>query len=161
MNDWVKVCRAHCSRIKYVAEPMEWRQRPNHAQSYRATSVLLDDARIVIPGLQLQCEFRPSSIRGDYASFTLLYRGLRETHRVFQLEVYPRDRMSHRDAERTIYGPHILLGDPRLSCVVRPVVSAIEQADDPRWIGRFVRHSRVSNDGANALISVAGELFGS
>lgn len=48
---WIEDCRNRCKLIKYLAQEVDWVERPNHSGWLRATSLLLDESMTSIPGL--------------------------------------------------------------------------------------------------------------
>lgn len=137
--DWIEECVGYCKRIKYLAEEIEWSEKPNKSGWLRATSLLLDDSFESIPGLSFQGEFQPRR-KGDVYSFALMFTKEAQSRRVFMLEVYPRHVRSHMEDGVELFGSHIHLGDHRVEQVVKDVRGAVETLPIERWIRRFKAH---------------------
>lgn len=157
---WLDDCRQWCKQIKYLAEDIDWLEKPSHSGWKEATSILLDERRVTIPHLYFKGEFQAGRM-GDRVTYGLMHKEGKERRRVFMLEVWPPHQRSHRFKDGTpLFGPHIHLGDYRLEEVTRHVRSSITEAVERRWVDRFVRHARI-NDGRGIMIPPFGhDLFG-
>lgn len=149
--EWLDQCRALCQDVKYLSEPTDWSERPNHSGWLRADCRLLDQNRTSIPGLNLQCEYRLSHLGHEICGFGLMFRKGMDRYRVFFLEVYPAHVRSHKEPGKEIFGSHIHFGDARQQQITRPVYSGITNALSPQWIERFRRHAKTLNDGTNII----------
>lgn len=88
--------------------PMVWRDRSNHAGHRWCVTTIHDRFGIAIPGLTVQFEAR-APVRVDACLFLFsIYRNTRSgRHRVYQIEVCPREKRSHRMPDGTfLFGPH-------------------------------------------------------
>lgn len=160
---WLDESRALCRRAKYIGEEVAWVSRENHAGALYATAVLLDENRIVIPGLQFHGEVQNRRY-GPYQKYSLMFSKGGRRLRVFALEVMPATKRSHIEDGLEIFGPHIQLGDERedgLSHVAKQVLSQLDERSVNGWILRFQRHARVY-DGDNFPMTApfANDLFG-
>lgn len=142
---WLEDCRTWCKQIKYLAEEIEWSEKPSHSGWKEATSLLLDDRRVTIPHLYFKGEFQAGRM-GDRVTYGLMHKDGKERRRVFMLEIWPEHQRSHRFKDGTpLFGPHIHLGDYRLEEVTRHVRSSITGAAERGWVDRFVRHARIKS----------------
>lgn len=152
-QDWLSQCRAVCQAAKYVGEEVNWAPRPNHAGAVAAHAAILDRYHVALPGLSFLGEIQQRAW-GPYQKYSLMYRSGGVALRVFMLEVYPPHKRSHMSETGDVFGPHMHLGDERgtgSTQMVRPVKCRLDTASLVGWIGRFKRHSQVSNDGTNVL----------
>jgi len=103
------------SQRKEIVGSAVWTSRPNYAGSRVWAAPLADMQGITIPGLTLYMEVR-SPIYADACLylFTLLQRGTPNAPRLYQLEVCPPQKPSHRDAGQQFFGPHEHVGDEAL-----------------------------------------------
>ena len=160
-DDWLNECRAQCRRVKFLADQLDWSERPNHSSWMVATSALLDENRETIPSLYFKGEYMPGP-KGDKISYALMFTAGRKRHRVFMLEVYPPHVVAHTEGNIRIFGPHIHLGDDEFKCIVRGVIANIADAFSHRWVERFQRHARISDDGPHRVGNpFKNDLFGS
>ena len=150
--DALDECRDKCRAVKYVAEKVEWDDKANHVGSLIATSQLLDENHVSIPGLFFKGMFRSQRVSGDVYTFALMDTFGRDRRRVFMLEVYPTHVVSHRDKNGEVKGPHLHLGDSSLpNAVVRPIRGPLAGISISSWIERFRRHTRIRDNGPYRL----------
>lgn len=157
---WLDDCRAWCKQAKYLAEGLEWLEKPTHSGWKEATSLLLDERRVTIPQLYFKGEYQAGRM-GERVTYGLMYKDGKEKRRVFMLEIWPPHERSHKFKDGTpLFGPHIHLGDYRLDEITRHVRSKITMAAEQAWLDRFVRHARIK-EGRGALTTPFGDdLFG-
>ena len=105
--------------------PMVWREKQQQVNFRHCATTLHDAHGIAIPGLTVQFETRRPARVGDcYFMFGVYFSSQGGRWRVLQVEVYPRDKPSHREPDGTVYlGPHMHRGvqafpidDSRLDC---------------------------------------------
>jgi hypothetical protein len=83
-----------------------FRPKENHRNLIIGTAPLTDAAGISIVGMTLQIELRVATVVSDCLMTFSIFQLVGPTrHRAYQLEVCPRDKLSH-NGEKTIYGPH-------------------------------------------------------
>lgn len=156
---WLNDCRNLCRKIKYLSEELNWSERPNHSGWLEATSPLLDENRVTIPNLLFRGEYKPGRF-GERVSYSLMHIQQREQRRVFMLEIYPKHERSHMEPGKIIFGPHIHLGDDRLTKITKKVHSKLDNALLRRWLERFRRHARIlDNEHRKLLPPFSGDLF--
>ncbi|WP_218532909.1 hypothetical protein [Xanthomonas euvesicatoria] len=146
-----------------MGEQISWIDRVNHEGALIASSVMLDEDRVAIPGLQFHGEVQ-SRQYGPYQKYSLMLgRGGRKL-RVFALEVMPLHKRSHVEKGLVIFGPHIQLGDEReegLSHVAKKVMTRLDERSINGWIARFRRHARVYDSHDYPLLPpFSNDLFG-
>lgn len=90
---------------KLIYYPMADPVVANHTKYLCVSSDLLDSSGAIIPRLQLQIEWKNGGIECN-EKYTLFYFDER-WRRVFQIEVYSKSKLSHRDGEEKWYGPHL------------------------------------------------------
>ena len=157
---WLADCRAWCKQVKYLAEELEWAEKPSHSGWLEATSLLQDERRVTIPHLYFKGEYQAGRI-GERITYGLMHKEGKEKRRVFMLEVWPAHERSHKFKDGTpLFGPHIHLGDYRLEEITRQVRAAISGATEQAWIERFVRHARIKSGRGSLVSPFLGDLFG-
>lgn len=157
---WIDDCRQWCKQIKYLAEEMEWSEKPSHSGWLEATSLLLDDRRVTIPHLYFKGEYQTGRM-GDRVTYGLMYKEGKEKRRVFMLEVWPNHVRSHKFKDGTpLFGPHVHLGDYRLAEITKHVRALISSATEQRWVERFTRHARIENGRGVVSSPFVDDLFG-
>ncbi|QDW65820.1 hypothetical protein [Luteimonas granuli] len=149
---WREECRAKCQRVKYIGEEIAWAEKPNHAGWLKGFSTLLDDRFVTIPGLHFEGVYESLSVGGEVFRYGLFDTHGRDRHRVFQIEVYPRYQISHREKGRQVLGPHIHLGHKPPDAMVRPVLANLDAGQLKRWAYRFKRHAKISDSPRHALV---------
>ncbi|WP_040263731.1 hypothetical protein [Pseudomonas massiliensis] len=157
---WLDDCRKWCRQIKFIAEDIEWAEKPSHSGWKEATSLLLDERRVTIPHLYFKGEFQAGRM-GDRVTYGLMHKEGKERHRVFMLEIWPSHQRSHRYKDGTpLFGPHIHLGDYRLDEITREVRSSITGPAEQGWVDRFVRHARIQSERMSIVPPFGHDLFG-
>lgn len=101
----------------------------------------------------LVCELTWKSQSGLIAKnekYTLYKLSNTGRERIFQIEVYPEGKMSHRTPESIIYGSHI--HSPFGAKKVKKIITKLskDEGDRLRWFKRFCRH-------INANINIVGD----
>ncbi|QOI03387.1 hypothetical protein D5S10_05525 [Pseudomonas savastanoi] len=159
-ESWLDDCRSWCKQIKFLAESLEWIEKPSHSGWTEATSLLLDERRVTIPHLYFKGEYQAGRM-GERVTYGLMYKEGKEKRRVFMLEVWPPHERSHRFKDGTpLFGPHIHLGDYRLEETTRHVRSSITGATERAWVDRFVRHARINSGRGSLTAPFGNDLFG-
>lgn len=159
-DKWLEDCRERCRRIKYIAEEVEWVEKPNHSSWLIAQASLQDVNGITIPGIYFKGEYMPGT-KGDKISYALMYMRGAMRCRVFMLEVYPEHVISHRESGKIVFGPHIQLGHEKLGFVARGVISNLRETLSNRWVERFRRHARIYDTDEHKLRGpFSGDIFG-
>lgn len=111
---------------KFYPRDLEFSERTNHRGIFIATALLEERDGTTIPGMLINIEYKTAIVidRCDY-EIGLFLRNRRTGHlmRVYQLNVCPNDKRSHRERGRNFYGPHEHIGtsvyevrDPRVYC---------------------------------------------
>lgn len=156
---WLDDCRQWCRQAKFVAEKLEWYEKPSHSGWKEATSLLMDGNRVTIPHLYFKGEYQAGRM-GERVTYALMYKDGKEKRRVFMLEAWPDHVRSHKFKDGTpLFGPHLHLGDYRLAEITKIVRAALGPAEK-RWVERFTRHARIMT-GRSALSSpFEDDLFG-
>ncbi|MCV4287909.1 hypothetical protein OH708_08330 [Pseudomonas capsici] len=157
---WLDDCRGWCKKIQFLAEELEWAEKPSHSGWTEATSLLFDERRVTIPHLYFKGEYVVGRM-GERVTYALMYKEGKEKRRVFMLEVWPSHERSHKFKDgKVLFGPHIHLGDYRLEEVTRAVRSKISGATEQAWVQRFVRHARIRNGRGSLAAPFGNDLFG-
>lgn len=157
---WLDDCRKWCGQIKFVAEGLDWSEKPSHSGWLEATSLLLDERRVTIPHLYFKGEYQAGRM-GDRVTYGLMYKDGKEKRRVFMLEAWPSHVRSHKFKDGTpLFGPHVHLGDYRLEEVTRAVRAAISSTTEQRWVERFARHASIRAGRSPLTSPFVNDLFG-
>ena len=87
---------------------MVWRDRLNHAGYRLCVTTLRDHAGIALPGLTVQFEVRAPVRTVDCLLLFTIFRSTKlARQRVYQLEVCPPGKRSHRGQDgSSLFGPH-------------------------------------------------------
>lgn len=95
---------------KVVEEAPPWQRRPSQANFMVCEPTLFDTDGIAIGSLRLRLERKiPARVAGCLDLYTLYWLQRGKWYRIFQLEVCPSYKVSHRDRRHGVilYGPHI------------------------------------------------------
>ena len=94
------------ARPKSVTSWSGWLPRGNHAGHLIGTAALVDASGVTIPGLTMQLEVKAPVIAiACLYLFSIMQLQGRDRSRVYQLEVAPAGKRTHRGLT-TIHGPH-------------------------------------------------------
>jgi hypothetical protein len=116
---------------KLVRNWSGFRPKENHRGLIMGAALLADSQGIFIVGMTLQIELRIATVVGDcLMTFSVFQRVGSHRQRVYQLEVCPRDKLSH-NGETAIYGPHEHLPTNEVNAVSETGV------DCDNWQGSF------------------------
>ncbi len=108
-----------------------FRPKENHRGLIMGTALLADAAGIFIVGMTLQIELRVATVVSDcLMTFSIFQRMGSHRQRIYQLEVCPRDKLSH-NGDPAIYGPHEHLPNEEVYAVSETSV------DCDNWQGSF------------------------
>ncbi|MBV6321569.1 hypothetical protein [Duganella violaceipulchra] len=108
-----------------------FRPKENHRGLIMGTALLADAAGIFIVGMTLQIELRVATVVGDcLMTFSIFQRMGSHRQRIYQLEVCPRDKLSHNGVP-AIYGPHEHMPNEEVYAVSETSV------DCDNWQGSF------------------------
>lgn len=152
---WIDQCRGWCRDVKGVAEPLVWHEKPFRSKYLLASSKLINDSG-EIPHLEFKGEYRAGR-HGNIVSYALVYWHGGEMRRVFMVEIYPNHVRSHVEKDgREFYGPHMHLGDERLSQVSKIVIDRIGNTFHQRWLEKLRRHARISDTAYGSLVGPMG-----
>lgn len=124
---------------KFLHYPMDDPVSANHSKFLRVSSDLLDAAGAVIPKLQLQIEWKNGGIECN-EKYTLFFFE-DSWRRLFQIEVYPKERISHRHNGDLWYGPHIFYHGQNRKCSAKYCCGDQYRA---LWFNRFCRHVNIT-----------------
>lgn len=129
--------------LLYAGPPMVWRDRSNHAGHRWCVTTLHDRFGIALPGLTVQFEAR-APVRVEACLFLFsIYRSTKfGRHRVYQIEVCPEGKRSHRMPDGTfLFGPHEHWGEP--GAPVDPLGLTCD--DWPGSLREFLRRRPIKN----------------
>ena len=95
------------AQAKHVAQDLRWAPRSNHAGHQVCSAPVFDDGGVAIPGLSVSLEVRAPLVAASCLyQFTLFKLLHGQRRRVYQLEVVPAHKLSHREPGVELYGPH-------------------------------------------------------
>ncbi|GHD02323.1 hypothetical protein GCM10007320_61470 [Pseudorhodoferax aquiterrae] len=134
-------------RPKNLLGAPSWTVRQNHAGSKILVAQFVDEEGITIPGLSMLLEVRaPAVVDSCLFLFSLMQRGTPHEPRLYQLEVCPVNKPSHRGPEGFLYGPHEHVGDETASLAGMAGLGM----DCSNWdfaLTWFLMRTKVSNNG--------------
>lgn len=100
-------------QMKCVDRPLIWTQKPTNSNYMMCKAQVLDLNLETMEGCSFEGLYKkPTELSGDQYSFTVhLFRDSVK-YRIFQLEVAPWDKVSHRSTAKNeiFYGPHYHIG---------------------------------------------------
>jgi hypothetical protein len=128
------------SMPKFVTDDLEWRDSPTNSNYIAATDTLLDSTGASIPGVFYELQVR----RGRYVEecrfeFGVFKLKAGKRYRVYQINVTPSGKRSHKSAEGWWYGPHEHFGhrahrfDPPLA----------HGCDHEAWFREFLKRANI------------------
>lgn len=129
-----------CKKILLAPIPSE-KPAPNANFIYRQ-SLLLDDTNISIPGLTFEYTRKLNDSPVWNEKYTLFYR--RDSSvldRLFQIELYPDNYLSHREDGLDVYGNHIYYLGKCIKCYSK-LDYGLESRS--RWLRRFMAHTNIT-----------------
>lgn len=104
---------------KHFALTLEWAERKNHKGLLLSSFQVEDDTGAYVAGVTLRLELKkPIVVNRCLYEFGLFKLHGGASRRAYQLNVTPRDKLSHNGLEGAIFGPHEHVGD-----FVQPVTS--------------------------------------
>lgn len=131
---------------KTMLGDLDWDESPTNSNFLSVSENLLDDTGATIPGLSAQLVVRRGryshDCRFDFGIFKVM--GPRKL-RVYQINVRPPSKRSHRNANGTwLHGPHQHFGE-RAETFEPPLTLGCE--DHEKWFGEFLKRAKISFGG--------------
>lgn len=140
---------------KFMTEDLDWRDSPTNSNYLAATDTLLDNTGASIPGVSYELQVR----RGRYTEDCRFELGVfrlkgGKRHRVYQINVCPENKRSHKGPEGWWYGPHQHFGN-RAQRFEPPVHLGCDHA---AWFKEFLKRANIRFSG-KYLPPVSEQLF--
>lgn len=141
--------RAKLKTIKHISDQIEWKTKPTNSAYLNAVVDLYDSNNETIPGLSLICTFKKPIVTTAVSyKFFVHDRMLDKNYRIFGLEVYDKDYLSHSDKKNRvkIHGSHYHIGDKDYlgsAAIAKAVRFPIDNKEFERWFLRFSRHAKI------------------
>lgn len=123
---------------KFIQQPLPEPSSSNHANFLGISCTLVDSNGFDIPKVLLKIEWRDGGL-GCNEKYTLFQRTDR-WQRIFQIEVYPKSRISHRENGIDWFGSHVYYNG-----VNKKTTAQFDCGEQhrKRWFERFCRHTNI------------------
>jgi len=125
---------------KLYRTPLPRPQEANNAKFLVISFDFLYSDGTTFPGIWGEIQWRPNQAETNCnEKLTLIALIDGSATRIFQIEIYPFDRLTHRDSEsgQRTYGPHLRYNETTRRCSAR---FACGEANRACWFSRFARH---------------------
>ncbi len=140
---------------KFMANDLDWDDRPPDSNYLSDTDSLLDRSGASIPGVSYELQVRRGRYKADcnYVFAVFKMKGGRR-HPVYRIDVVPQDKRKHKGPDGWWYGPHQHFGT-RAEKFDPPVTLG---CDHEAWFKEFLKRANIQFSG-KYLPPTSTELF--
>lgn len=137
--------QAIISLEKFLLGDLLWKETPSGSAFSQASFNIFNLKEETIPGLTVELSYREGVIKSECKyMFTLFALRPPKKTRIYQLEVVPLNKISHKENGEKWYGPHQHFGE---KAVEIPEAKYLKCGDHESWFKVFLRIANISHSG--------------
>ena len=131
-------------REKFLFGDVNWREMPANSVILHASFIVLDAEQKTIPSLTVELIYCEGRIKSECKYLFTLFALRPPRARVYQIEVVPPDKCSHRANGDNWYGPHQHFGEKAVKIEESKDLGC---GDHEAWFKVFLRIAKISFSG--------------